>query len=109
MLDEIFTEKENGVEFIVYLIPGAKKEDFTNIFNNEDKTFLKISIHARPTDNQANEALIKFLSAEFKVAKSNIIIKRGIKSRIKQIFVSNFKISSIPQETYSKLKLLNFD
>lgn len=106
MLNKLFSEKETGIEFLVHLNPGAKKEGFSDIVYNETVPILKISIHEKPTDNQANEALIKFLSEKFKIAKSNIIIKRGSKSRIKQIFISNLKISAIPDETYSKLKLL---
>ena len=42
-------------------------------------------IHARAHDGEANEALIQLISKEFKVAKTNIVIVSGAKSRQKII------------------------
>lgn len=49
----------------------------------------KIWLTASPTDGKANEALIKFLSKEFKVPKSNIEIKKGSTSKNKIIEIEN--------------------
>ncbi len=44
---------------------------------------LKVWLTARPHDNQANEALIEYLSESFNVAKSQIEIIKGLTSRNK--------------------------
>jgi uncharacterized protein (TIGR00251 family) len=64
--------------------PGARKTEFGEILNDA----IKISVKAQPTDNEANDALIKFLSKEFKATQSNIRIISGDKSRNKTIEIA---------------------
>ncbi len=45
----------------------------------------QISIKARPQDNEANEYLVRYLSDTLKLPLSAIRIKRGHRSRTKQI------------------------
>ena len=87
MTSDIFSETKSGMEFTVHLIPGAKKEQLLGIIETEKGKALKISIHEKPTENKANEALIKFLSDWLGVPKSNISIKRGHKCQDKRIYV----------------------
>lgn len=49
---------------------------------------LKIKLSAAPVDNKANEALADFLSKNWGVAKSDIKIIRGLKSRNKVLEVA---------------------
>lgn len=44
---------------------------------------LKIKLNAPPVDNKANEALIDYLAKKWNLAKSEIRIVRGLKSRDK--------------------------
>ena len=93
MINEIFKEFNDGIEFAVYLTPGSQKENITGIFQDEfGGLSLKISVHARPTNNDANESLIKFISSLFRIAKSNIILKHGHKSRRKVIYIINVMV-----------------
>ena len=107
MLDKIFKEVNNGIEFSVYLTPGAKKETISGVVSIENQYFLKIMVHAKPTDNQANMALIEFISKKFKIAKSNLLIKSGRKSRKKKLFISNFKLENLPKEISNIFDKLN--
>ncbi len=109
MLNEIFIETGDGFEFSIYLTPGSKKEIFTSVIRNGSDIVIKISIRAKPTENQANDALIKFLSTKFKIAKSDIIIKKGFKSRNKKISVSGLKVSEIPHETRNIIESLKLN
>lgn len=77
-----------GISFIVRLVPGAKKEAFLGVVDLSSGTALKISVHAKPVDNQANEALVEFLAEALGIARSDIAITRGHKSREKQIFIA---------------------
>jgi hypothetical protein len=45
----------------------------------------QISIRAKPQDNEANEYLVRYLSDKLELPLSAIHIKRGHRSRIKQI------------------------
>lgn len=65
----------------VHVVPGSRKTEFAEVMNGT----LKISVKAPPTDNEANEALIKFLSKEFKAPQARIKIISGQKSRHKII------------------------
>lgn len=49
---------------------------------------LKIRLSAAPRDNQANEALIDFLAKRWNIAKSDIKISRGAKSKNKVLEIS---------------------
>jgi len=105
MASEIFSETKAGIEFSVHLIPGARKEQILGIIETERGIAIKISIHEKPTENNANEALIKFLAGRLSVAKSNVEIKRGHKSRDKRIFVSGIALAQIPSDLLDQVKI----
>ena len=57
----------------------------TKIVAWKDRGTVVIAIKEPAIDGKANQALIKFLAKEFKVAKSLIEIKRGQGSRVKHV------------------------
>lgn len=71
----------------LYLQPKASRDQFIGAYGEE----LKISITAPPIDGKANAHLIKFLSKEFKVAKSAVIIEKGLQSRHKLVRIKQPK------------------
>ncbi|MDR0942859.1 MAG: DUF167 domain-containing protein [Holosporales bacterium] len=116
-LNKAFVESNGGLEFYVYLTPGAKKEGITELvfeggnqqfifkgFENK-RVLIKISIRAKPVENQANIALIKFVAERFATTKSNVLIKSGMKSRCKLVRIANFNISDIPENLMKDLKI----
>ncbi len=99
MLSEIFREVNDGLEFSVYLTPGSEREAVNGIFQDEfGRLSLKISVHSRPTNNEANEALMKFISSLFRIAKSKIMIKQGQKSRRKVLYIKSISVADVPAE-----------
>lgn len=64
--------------------PGSSQEKIVETEPGK----LTVYLRAKPHDGEANDALIKTLSKYLKVAKTNIQIKRGQKSRHKIIDVS---------------------
>jgi uncharacterized protein len=46
---------------------------------------IKLRLAARAVDGKANEALIEFLAAHYGVAKRNVHIVAGLKSRQKRV------------------------
>lgn len=65
----------------VYIQPGARRNEIVGKHGDR----LKIKINAPASENQANEALIDFLSEKLQLPKKNIRITHGLKSRNKVV------------------------
>lgn len=72
----------------IHLQPNAKRNEICGIYDDE---YIKIAITTPPIDGKANEALIKFLSKELKIPKSNIIITKGLTSKNKTLEITSEK------------------
>ena len=70
-----------GLTLIVKIKPGAFKDEI--IIDGDDNWIIKIK--DKPIDGVANDYLIKFLAKQFNRSKSEIIIEKGLSSRIKKI------------------------
>jgi uncharacterized protein len=64
--------------------PGSSKDEILRDAAGD----LVVKIREKPIDGAANDYLIKFLSKEFKIAKSNIVLEKGQSSRFKKILVN---------------------
>ena len=87
-INEFLKTNKNGSELLVYLMPGAKHEKIIGTVDINNIKAIKISVKAKPIDNMANIALIKFLSNIFDVPRSSISIISGHSSRLKKIYIS---------------------
>lgn len=85
-------ENPQGIRLRIFLQPKASRDQIVGLHDNE----LKIAITAPPVDGQANAHLLKYLSKQFKVPKSTILLEKGELQRHKQLFVPNPK--QIPLE-----------
>lgn len=65
----------------IHLQPGAKKDEYGNLFNNR----LRIKLKAPAVAGQANKYLIRLLAREFNTAMTKIKIMRGHASREKTV------------------------
>ncbi|WP_449359228.1 DUF167 family protein YggU [Vibrio mangrovi] len=74
---------QEGQDIILrlYIQPKASRDNIVGLHGDE----LKIAITAPPVDGKANAHLIKFLSKQFRVAKSHIDIEKGELGRHKQV------------------------
>jgi uncharacterized protein len=75
---------KKGVALAVRVTPRASRNEISEIL--EDGT-IKIRITAAPTDNQANEKLVKFLAEVLGVTPSRVEIVAGMTGRDKLISV----------------------
>ena len=77
----------DGTDLILrlYIQPKASRDQIIGLHGEE----IKVAITAPPVDGQANSHLIKFLSKQFKVAKSQIILEKGETGRHKQLRLQN--------------------
>jgi len=65
------------------LQPRASRNAFVGLYNGK----LKICLTAPPVDNQANEALCRFLAKAFQVSKTHVQLLSGSTSRHKKVLV----------------------
>ena len=72
-----------GQDLLLRLVlqPKSSRDQFVGMLGDE----LKIAITAPPVDGKANAHLVKFLSKQFKVAKSAINVEKGLLSRHKLV------------------------
>ena len=64
--------------------PGSSRDEI--LFDAEGNLIVKI--REKPIDGAANDYLIKFLSKEFKISKSNIILEKGQTSPFKKLHIN---------------------
>jgi uncharacterized protein (TIGR00251 family) len=67
----------------LHIQPGASRTEFAGKHGER----VKVRVAARALDGKANEALIEFLAAHYKVRKSRIRIAAGLKSRQKRVVI----------------------
>ena len=65
----------------LHVQPGAARTEFAGMHGDR----VKVRLAARAVDGKANEALIEFLAAHYNVAKRNVRIVGGLKSRQKRV------------------------
>ena len=75
---------KKGVALAVRVISRASRNEITEIL---DDGTIKIRVAAAPTDNEANEKLVKFLAEVLGVAPSRLEIVAGMTGRDKLIAV----------------------
>lgn len=85
------TEIPGGVRLEVKVQPRSSK----NQIAGEQEGALKIKLTAPPVDGEANQALIAFLSACFKVPKKNISLLKGDSSRHKLLEIIGVEAKDI--------------
>jgi uncharacterized protein len=65
----------------LHVQPGAARTEFAGKHGER----LKVRLQARAVEGKANEALIDFLAAHFRVPRRNVRIVSGLKSRQKRV------------------------
>jgi len=73
-----------SVRIRVHAQPGAKSTELAGLHDGA----LKVRVQAPPLEGRANEELIRFLAERLGVARSQITLIRGAKSRSKIFEVS---------------------
>lgn len=85
---KFFAATGSGVKLFVRLSPKAKREGVEGIYTDPDGSErLKIAVNAPPVDGKANEALIKTLAKQLKIAKSAISLIAGATDRAKTLLI----------------------
>jgi uncharacterized protein (TIGR00251 family) len=103
-IKNVFRTSKAGLEFSVYLTPGASREEITGLLCRNGDVCIKIAIQARPVNNQANVSLIEFIVATFRVAKTKVLIKRGNTSRQKSLLIEDLCLDDVPAHVTDLIK-----
>ena len=74
----------DGVTFSVHVQPRASRNEFCGLHGEE----LKLRLTSPPVEDAANKLCIEFLARQLGVAKSNVTIIAGTRSRHKTIRVT---------------------
>jgi len=89
MIISPFTEASHGLRVAVRLTPKASRDRILGVVAEADGSgVLKVQVTAVPEDGKANAALIKLLSKEWKVPKTDMAIILGATDRRKVVLVS---------------------
>jgi len=76
-----FDVQKEYIDLFINARPASSKNIIVGIFDDT----LKIKVKAPAVDGAANKELIKFLSKQFKVSKSDIVFVSGETSKRKRI------------------------
>jgi uncharacterized protein len=76
----------------LHVQPGARKTEVAGMHGAR----IKIRLAAPATEGRANEALIEFLAEKFGVAKRDIRILSGMKSRDKRVLIEGVTTQELP-------------
>lgn len=77
-------EKGEVVNLKIKVIANAK----INSLEEYTDEILKLRINKPAVDGKANKAIIEYLSSQFEVPKSNIIILKGEKNSLKDLLIN---------------------
>lgn len=77
-------ERDGGVEIQIHVQPGASRSEVSGLHGDA----LKVRISARAVDGAANDALLDFLAQSLGLARKEVRILRGDKSRRKAIWAA---------------------
>ena len=69
----------------LHVQPGAARSEFAGRHGER----IKVRLAARAIDGKANAALVEFLAAHYRVAKRNVRIVAGLKSRQKRVVIES--------------------
>ena len=95
-----FQRAGNLLTLALYKQPGSKRSEIVGLHG----AALKIRLAAQPIDGRANDALLRFIAACFKVPLRNITLERGGQSRHKCVSVLDSTVAPESLLTHEMLK-----
>lgn len=88
MAESFATPHPHGCIMAVHVTPGAKRSGITGMSQTpQGRPALKIAVRAKPTDGEANAAVLAFLATTLKLAPSAVTLLSGQTSRHKRVLV----------------------
>ena len=81
----------NSVKINLRVIPRAKRD----VIEGFSANLLRVRVTAAPQDGKANQAVVKLLAKQLGLARSNVVITSGAKSRDKVLEIFGLDQASI--------------
>ena len=79
----------DGVRIAVRLTPRARADRLDGVARLADgAAVLQVSVNAPPADGRANEALLSLLAKEWRLARRDLAIAAGQRSRRKSVHIA---------------------
>ena len=88
-------EKDGAVTVDIAVKPRSSREGVGPIQGDR----LCVSVNAPPVDGKANEAVVRVLSAAFKVPRSAVTIVRGETGRKKTVRIAGLSAAALERAT----------
>ena len=84
----IYSTTDSGIILSVKILPNASEKGIKGVVNSADGSdWLRITVVSIPEKGKANKELIKFLSKELDIAKSDIEIISGESNHFKKLLI----------------------
>jgi uncharacterized protein (TIGR00251 family) len=84
MIDTVDVHKYIKNSYLKILVkPNSPKTEILEW--DESRSALRVNVHAKPEDNEANVEVVKFFS---KILKKKVVIKSGLRSKEKLLFIT---------------------
>jgi uncharacterized protein len=84
-------EVGGGVIFTVKVVPGSSKTALCGVLDG----MLKVKVAAAPEKGKANKCLSEFLASQLGIKKSDVVVRSGQTSPVKQIQVHGVSIADM--------------
>jgi uncharacterized protein (TIGR00251 family) len=78
----------DGILLFIRLTPNARKDEVLGRVEGTDGPLIAAKVHAIPDKGKANKALIALIAKWLGLAKSEISLKSGSKSRLKTLLIN---------------------
>lgn len=89
MAGSFYDSVQNGLRVRIRLTPSGRAVCIDGLMQNvDDKWVLKATVTKAPEGGKANQALIKLLAKEWKLAKSTIEVLKGDTNRNKVLHIT---------------------
>ncbi len=86
----IYSSNDSAIILSVKITPNASEQCVKGVITSADGAdFLRINVVSVPEKGKANKELIKFLSKELDIAKSNIEIISGESNHFKKLKINS--------------------
>lgn len=87
----MIVSRPEGVVVSLHVVANAAKNEIIGPYNNA----LKIKIKSPPVDGKANAEIESFLAKKLGIAKNQVKILKGDKSKIKKVLIRGVAIAAV--------------
>ena len=103
-LEKVIKQVNNDTILFIKIIPNSQKNYIVEIFEYNNKHYLKIKIKEVAFKFKANKELLSYLSQIFNIPKNSISIEQGENLPLKTIKIKNVTINTLQEKILELIK-----